>query len=723
MHIPEEIANLKNLEELHIKNNCIYDLPDSIGKLSHLKILDAGHNDLTMYSESIGDLVSLEKLDVSNNRLRFIHDDIGKLESLRVLNVRNNKIQYIPESLSGLKNLRMFDLRNNEFFFFPESISKLQKQNVKIQSDIPLTKYSTVYKKKRKLKDYRGVKLPRYEIKFLEDIERLVDKRFLIDSNYLDFEVQNNGIFSLKINGWNKRMYLDIIPESIGNLKRLQELTVMGTDIKTLPDSIGEVQYLASLSLHFNKIQILPDSLENLSRIKEFIIHGNQLERFPNLSSSLKRLWIYSNQIKVLPDSISRLQNLENFFIGNNKLSQLPYTLGKLKNLRSLNLSGNCLTTLPESIGDLSNLEYLNLADNKLSTLPPSIQKLANLKNLVLKGNQIQRIPPELGKLINLENLDTQNNPISLYSESLEYLKPLSQTKITLLNPEFKINDFLSLKLEKGKTNIYVKHKLFQQCKFLMLTIPIGLLESSDEISSIDEAESVLDHSLEGGIYEISPEVEYWGHCSNMQVWYENNYDTRLLHRNLAFPLLKSLTDVGDPLARKMFKEEIARRYSSNHETVKLFLTVEGYLGYLDKEELESIRVPPVIIRKTMQKKEALLTHISIKELNEEYRTKIKNIERNPEFHIKNLHQISYLLEDLTIYFADFSTHTNKFLRFIIFPDNSEYELLLRYKLKTLLKSLRHSSNVPFNFEQNLPKKYRVFTALFDEIYFNYLDS
>ena len=128
---------------------------------------------------------------------------------------------------------------------------------------------------------------------------------------------------------------------------------------------------------------------------------------------------------------------------------------------------------------------------------------------------------------------------------------------------EFKVNDYITLKLEDGRTNIYVKELLFQQCKFLLLNIPVEEVSSFDEIESIDEAEERLDRSLEGDPYEIDipPETEFWGHCSNLQVWYEHDYVTRLLHRNLAFPLLKKLTDCGDPLARRVFKEEIAKRH------------------------------------------------------------------------------------------------------------------------------------------------------------------
>ncbi|MHA1670625.1 MAG: leucine-rich repeat domain-containing protein [Promethearchaeota archaeon] len=155
---------------------------------------------------------------------------------------------------------------------------------------------------------------------------------------------------------------------------------------------------------------------------------------------------------------------------------------------------------------------------------------------------------------------------------------------------EFKINEFIKLRLEAGRTNIYVKNRIFTQCMYLLLNIPKDQVRDYEDIDSIDEAAENLDRSMEGGgggIYQIDPEEEFMGHCSNMQAWAENDYDTRILHRNLAFPLLKRLSDVGDPLAKNRIKEEIALRYSSGHETVMTFLADNGYLKYLSRDELE----------------------------------------------------------------------------------------------------------------------------------------
>lgn len=162
---------------------------------------------------------------------------------------------------------------------------------------------------------------------------------------------------------------------------------------------------------------------------------------------------------------------------------------------------------------------------------------------------------------------------------------------------EFKINEYIALKFENKETVIYVGGKKFIQCKYLLLDIPVEETEGAEEvgkIKSIDEAAETLDRKAEH-VEVIPPKTEFWGHCSNLQAWAENNYDTRLLHRNIAFPLLKKLTEAKDPQAKKIFKEEIATRLEEGNENVALFLINEGYLSYFNKEEME------VIVRKLFE--------------------------------------------------------------------------------------------------------------------------
>lgn len=157
---------------------------------------------------------------------------------------------------------------------------------------------------------------------------------------------------------------------------------------------------------------------------------------------------------------------------------------------------------------------------------------------------------------------------------------------------EFKVNGLITLKLEGDKTMIYVDGMEFRQCKYLLLDIPVEKISSFDEIDSVDEAAEKLDHSEEprkNTISRIPPEVEFWGHCSNLQAWVENDYDTRILHSNLAFPLLRALLILGDPIAERVVKEEVAKKLMRGTFNTIRFLLIEGYFDYLSDEDIQTI--------------------------------------------------------------------------------------------------------------------------------------
>jgi Leucine-rich repeat (LRR) protein len=153
---------------------------------------------------------------------------------------------------------------------------------------------------------------------------------------------------------------------------------------------------------------------------------------------------------------------------------------------------------------------------------------------------------------------------------------------------KFRINEFLTLKLENRRTNIYVKGEQFRQCKYLAFHLDINNLKQYDRIESIDEMEQ-KDRSHQFRRLNIAPETEFWGHCSNLQAWVEHDYDTRILHRTMAFPLLKKLTEAGSNKAKNSFKEEITHRLSSGEPNIIMFLIEEGYLDYLETQELDII--------------------------------------------------------------------------------------------------------------------------------------
>ena len=169
-------------------------------------------------------------------------------------------------------------------------------------------------------------------------------------------------------------------------------------------------------------------------------------------------------------------------------------------------------------------------------------------------------------------------------------------------NNKVQLNKYISLRLEESKIqselgiiippesqiNIYLNNQLFRQCKYLAFHLSLDKLNDLSEIRSIDDLEQE-DHSNQYNQIDITPQEEFWGHCSNLQAWIENDYDTRLLHRNLAFPLLKELTNLGDLKAIKIFKKEIIERFSSHSIPVMFYLLVSGFLNDFSDEERQLI--------------------------------------------------------------------------------------------------------------------------------------
>jgi hypothetical protein len=147
-----------------------------------------------------------------------------------------------------------------------------------------------------------------------------------------------------------------------------------------------------------------------------------------------------------------------------------------------------------------------------------------------------------------------------------------------MFNKEFVVNEFLSLKLEGEHSIIYVAGERYYRCYASFLNIPIDEVKKGDEIETINDLKNKLD-----------PVTEFTKHSSNLQTWYEHDYNTILLNRNISFPLLKKLVEVGDQNAKRVFKEEIYKRFTSGNLAVIRFLFMGAYYRFLGDEEILSL--------------------------------------------------------------------------------------------------------------------------------------
>lgn len=379
--LPDEIAQLSNLQTLNLSGNQLTSLPESIGRLTNLQVLNLQRNQLVSLPDSIGRLTSLETLNLERNQLASLPDSIGRLTSLQTINLYRNQLASLPESMGRLTSLLALNLRRNRIPSLPESICQLTKlQDARLNSN-------------------RLASLP-------ESIGRLI----------------NLGMLDVRTN------QLTLLPESIGELSNLKTMILTDNELTRLPESIGQLGSLQTLHLRGNKLTALPKSIGRLGNLRELHLGSNQLRSLPESLGDLRRLQRLSlgrNELTSLPESIGQLTNLHTLTLRKNELTSLPESLGNLTNLRRLNLSGGLLTSLPASLGQLSNLQTLNLSMNHLVSLPAFIGELSNLEKLNAGINVLVSLPEALGKLTKLQEIRFYENQLGSLPESIGELANL----------------------------------------------------------------------------------------------------------------------------------------------------------------------------------------------------------------------------------------------------------------------------------------------------------
>ncbi|MFX1529955.1 MAG: hypothetical protein ACFFBC_02470 [Promethearchaeota archaeon] len=68
---------------------------------------------------------------------------------------------------------------------------------------------------------------------------------------------------------------------------------------------------------------------------------------------------------------------------------------------------------------------------------------------------------------------------------------------------------------------------------------------------------------------------------SNLLIWAENNYNSKLIDHKIGFPLLKELRKVGETKFQIILQQEILKTYASSTVQTKEFLRREGYLEFI----------------------------------------------------------------------------------------------------------------------------------------------
>lgn len=96
--------------------------------------------------------------------------------------------------------------------------------------------------------------------------------------------------------------FLVELPNSIGRMKKLNNLNVDRNALISLPPEIGNLTNLGVLSLRDNKLTKLPNELGNCAALHVLDVSGNRLQYLPYslVNLQLKAVWLSENQAQPL---------------------------------------------------------------------------------------------------------------------------------------------------------------------------------------------------------------------------------------------------------------------------------------------------------------------------------------------------------------------------------------------------------------------------------------
>jgi len=116
-----------------------------------------------------------------------------------------------------------------------------------------------------------------------------------------------------------------MLPEELGSLSNLQQLSISQNSLLSLPKSVGDLRNMSILNVSDNKLKELPESIGGCNSLEELRANGNSIED--------------------VPSSICNLVCLKSLSLNGNKIRQLPQNLLKdCTALQSISLHDNPIT-------------------------------------------------------------------------------------------------------------------------------------------------------------------------------------------------------------------------------------------------------------------------------------------------------------------------------------------------------------------------------------------
>ncbi|KAJ1418405.1 Serine-threonine/tyrosine-protein kinase, catalytic domain [Sesbania bispinosa] len=332
--------------------------------------------------------------------------------SLQQISILNNKVGgTIPRSISNCTSLKRLFLGVNfftgtiphEIGDYLKNLEQLHLQGNRLRGSIPSNIFNISGLKSLSLSNNQlSGNLPIYAHHNLSSLQFLY-----LSANNLSGEIPSslfNASMLLELVLANNT-FTGVIPDSIGNLRNLQLLYLIGNKLTSDPSS-PEISFLTSLT----KCRQLEKILISMNPL-----NGTLPNSIGNLSNSLQTFNAWSCDVKgEIPSQIGNLKSLYDINLNDNQLiGQVPSTIATLPLLQRLDLSKNRLNgSIPSQICQLKNLNEFRLSKNQISgSVPRCIGNLTSLRNLYLDSNNLNSsIPSSFWSLTDILEVNLSSN-------------------------------------------------------------------------------------------------------------------------------------------------------------------------------------------------------------------------------------------------------------------------------------------------------------------------
>lgn len=182
----------------------------------------------TLETLNANKLKGYTRVKLSENIKEFPKKLYDLADTLEILDLSHNCLSELPEDISRLKNLKILFLSNNNFTRVPPQLKSLKNLYM-------------LGLKANNIKD------------FDEDILPLSISWLILTDNKIE-----------------------VLPESIGKLKKLQKCALAGNRIKKLPQTMSNCKNLELLRLSANKLEKVPTWLLELPKLAWLALSGNR---------------------------------------------------------------------------------------------------------------------------------------------------------------------------------------------------------------------------------------------------------------------------------------------------------------------------------------------------------------------------------------------------------------------------------------------------------------